>query len=114
MILEATLQTGAGFWNPLVWVGVIVVALVLTFVIRGLGEKGYKKGTNQVKPFFSGNELPTEEAMHIRGDNLYWGFVEALKDFYRRLIPVHTGVPTDYVLWFVGTLAIVLLIGLTA
>jgi hypothetical protein len=85
---------------------------VLTLVIRSFGEKGYKRDTDQVKPFFSGNEMPTEEAMHIRGDNLYWGFVEALKGYYQRLIPAHNGVPTDYVLWFFGVLAVVLLIGL--
>jgi hypothetical protein len=112
MILAWTLETGAGSWNPLVWVAVMAVALVLTLVIRSFGEKTYKRDTDQVKPFFSGNELPTEEAMHIRGDNLYWGFVEALKEYYRRLIPTHNGVSTDYVLWFFGVLSIVLLIGL--
>lgn len=108
--LAATLTTGYGAWNPLVWLLVFVITLVLAILIRRLGEPGYKKDSDQTKPFMSGNETPDDH--HIGASNLYWGYLEALKGYYEKLIPLHTGVATDYVLWMAGVLAVMLLIGL--
>jgi len=35
-----------------------------------------------------------------------------MKSYYGRLVPVHTGVPTDYVAWLLGIMALMLIIGL--
>ena len=110
--LAWTLQTGFGSWNALIWLASFCVALVLAYVIRGAGRKDYRKGTGQTKPFISGNEEPGGGASHIPASNLYWGFLEALKGYYQKLVPLHTGVATDYVLWLFGVMAVVLIIGL--
>ena len=106
-----TLQTGAGAWNPLLWLLALVVALGVALAIRSRGRKDFREGDGR-KPFISGNEEPAGGAGHVPASNLYWGFLESLKGYYARVVPAHTGVPTDYVAWLLGTLALMLIIGL--
>ena len=110
-ILEGmkTLQTGSGFWNPLIWIFVIIIVFLIVYIIRGFGEKSYKKGTEQVKSFISGNPEPSKK-MHIRATNIYWGFMEGLKGYYDIAMKAHTGIINDYVLWFIGMMAILFVI----
>ncbi len=106
-----TLTTDSGFWNPLIWGVAIVIAFLIVYIIRGFGNKGYKKETEQTKVFLSGNPEYKEEKMHVKASNLYWGFTESLKWVYKVLDKMHTGNVSDYVLWFViimGTLFIIL------
>lgn len=49
--LLETFQTGSGFWNPVVWIVVVIVVFLITYILRGFGNKEYKKGTEQVKSF---------------------------------------------------------------
>ena len=107
---DFTLFTGSGFWNPIFWFVSIVVALILIYIIYAFGEKGYKRGTEQVKPFISGNPEPAKGAVHVRAGNLYWGYMDALRVYYRNLIPLHTGIMTDYLLWMFGLTAILLIL----
>lgn len=110
MILEEivkTLQTGSGFWNPIIWIFVIIIVFLIVYIIRGFGERGYKKGTEQVKPFISGN--PSKK-LHIKATNIYWGFMEGLKGYYDIAMKAHTGIINDYVLWFIGMMAILFVI----
>ncbi len=76
-----------------------------------LGKKEYKKDTEQVKSFLSGNPEYPKEKMHIKASNLYWGFTTSLNGLYTLLRKMHTGNTSDYVLWFVIILAIFLLVG---
>jgi len=39
-----TLDTGAGFWNPLLWVLGAAVAGVIALVLYSLGEEGLQAG----------------------------------------------------------------------
>jgi hypothetical protein len=105
-----TIETGSGFWNPIVWVIAIIIAYLLIYIIRGFGKTHYKKGTEQVKSFLSGNPEYEKEKMQVKASNLYWGFTTSLKGLYAILKKMHTGNATDYVLWFVVILAIFLLI----
>ena len=106
-----SIETGSGFWNPLVWVLVIIVAYILVYVIRSFGAKGYKKDTEQVKSFLSGNPEYPKDKMHVKASNLYWGFTTAMGWPYAVLRKMHSGNASDYVLWFVIVLAIFLIIG---
>jgi len=106
-----TIETGSGFWNPIVWVISIVIAFLLVYILRSFGNRQYKKETEQVKSFLSGNPEYPKEKMQIKASNLYWGFTTSLKGFYNILRKMHTGNVSDYVLWFVIVLAIFLLIG---
>jgi hypothetical protein len=105
-----TIETGSGFWNPVVWVIAMVVAFLLMYTLRGFGQKSYKKDTEQVKSFLSGNPEYPKEQMHIKASNLYWGFTTTLHGFYTILKRMHSGNASDYVLWFVIVLAFLFLI----
>ena len=100
------IETGSGFWNPIIWVAAMVIAFLVTYILRSFGNKSYKKNTEQTKVFLSGNPEYQKEKMHVKADNLYWGFTESLKGFYSLLKKVHTGNTGDYILWFVIILAI--------
>ena len=109
----AILETGFGAWNPVIWLAVFLLALLITLLLRRPGRNDFKANSTQAKPFMSGNEVP-DISRHIKAGNLYWGYLEALKGFYSKLIPLHTGISTDYVLWFLGVLSVVLAIGIIA
>jgi len=102
-----TLETGSGFWSPIIWISVIVIAFLIMYILRGFGKKEYKEETEQVKSFLSGNPEYEKEEMHIKGSNIYWGFTESLKWVYNILRKIHTGNASDYVLWFVVVMAVV-------
>jgi len=101
-----TFDTGSGLWNPLVWATVIVIALLIVYIIRSFGKKEYKEGTEQTKPFLSGNPEGDKEKMHVKGSNLYWGFMESMKWGFDQLTKIHTGNVSDYILWFVVIMGI--------
>lgn len=101
-----TFETNSGFWNPLVWGTIIVIAFFLIYTIRSFGKTGYKKGTEQTKPFLSGNIEGDKDKMHVKASNMYWGFMEALKGVYNILTKMHTGDVRDYILWFIVIMGI--------
>jgi len=99
------LETGTGFWNPLLGLSFCLIIILLVYLIRFQGEKKYKEKTEQTLPFFAGN-LPSRKSLKIH--NVYWGFFEALKGYYRRIKAVHTGIINDYIYWFVLVIVILL------
>ena len=112
-ILEPLLesfQTGSGFWNPVIWVVAIIIALLIAVILRGFGNKEYKKKTGQTQAFLSGNPEYEKEQMHIKGSNVYWGFTESLKWVFDSLKKMHTGNVSDYALWFVIVMAILFIV----
>ena len=105
-----TLETGDGFWNPIIWLSAIVIAFLIAYIIRGFGKKEYKKDTDQTQAFLSGNPEYEKEKMQIKGSNVYWGFTESLNWAYKTLRRMHTGNVSDYVLWFVAVMAIIFIL----
>jgi hypothetical protein len=104
------LLNGDILWKPLVWILALFIAFLVVYILRSFGVKTFKKKTEQVKPFLSGIKEPEKEKMHVKASNLYWGFTESLKGFYKILKKMHSGNVSDYVLWFVIILAILLII----
>ena len=105
--LYKTLETGSGFWNPLIWLTAFVIIFLVIYILRGYGNKSYKKGTEQTKAFLSGNpEFDDKEQMHVKAKNVYWGFTETLKGLYKVLDRMHNGNTSDFILWFVVILGI--------
>jgi hypothetical protein len=105
-----TLESGSGFWNPVLWALALFIAFLLFYGIRGYGRNTYKKGTEQTKAFLSGNEEPSAEDLHVKASNLYWGFTKSLNSVYTILRSMHSGSTSDYILWFVLVLAVLFLI----
>jgi hypothetical protein len=104
--LIETLQTGSGFWSPIIWILIIMIAFLLIYVIRSFGKKQYKEKTGQTQSFLSGNPEYEKEQMRIKSSNVYWGFTEAMKWVYDVLRKMHNGNASDYVLWFVIVMSI--------
>lgn len=111
--ISLTLVTGSGAWNAALWLVALVVAWLVAWFLRSFGRGDFVDSGDKAKPFLSGNEEPAKEAVHIRASNLYWGFTEALEGYYKRLVPLHTGVVTDYALWLLGVCALLLMLVLT-
>lgn len=110
MDMFINLDTGSGYWNPVVWLIAIIVIGIIVYLLWSRGETGYKKDTEQTTPFISGNPEPDKSDVHIRGGNLYWGYMEALKGYYGALVPLHTGSLNDYLLWYLGVSAIIMVL----
>jgi len=106
-----TLNSGFGQWTPLLWLAVFLLLWLVTWLWWSSGNASNKKGTEQGRPFLSGHAQPDTTRLHVRGENLYWGFLEALKGYYRILVPLHSGHVADYLLWFFGVLIAVLIVG---
>ena len=105
------ISSGFGAWNPIAWALLFIGVLAVGFIVRSFGKKDYKRGTGQTKVFLSGNEEPeASAALHVRGNHLYWGMVEGLSGYYRRVKALHTGILSDYAAWFVGVLGLVFVI----
>ena len=58
MAVIETLFTGFGGWNPVIWVAAFIIAAIIAWLIWLRGESDYKAGTEQTKPFISGNAEP--------------------------------------------------------
>jgi hypothetical protein len=95
-----TVATGFGFWNPLIWIVVIVVSFLFSWILWRCGEADYEETIEQTAPYLSGIAEPEKGIVHIRAGNMYWGFTKALSEYYDHLIPLHSGVVNDYVSWF--------------
>ena len=104
--MNLILKTEVGFWNPVVFLAGFLIILLISYLIWSRGEKGYRKGI-QRETFFSG-DLPPKK--RIQAENLYWGFLEALKGYYKWAINLHTGIVNDYIAWFVALMAIILIL----
>ncbi len=104
-----TVETGSGFWNPIIWVSIIVIVFLIMYIFRSRGKIDYKKETNQTKSFLSGNEEDAQNNQ-IKASNMYWGFTENLRGIYSVLRRLHSGDASDYVLWFVVILVVFFII----
>jgi len=104
-----TFDTGNGFWNPLIWIVAFVIIFLIVVILRGFGNKAYKKNTGQTKAFLSGNPEYEKQQMHVKASNLYWGWTESMQGVINGLKKMHTGNVSDYVLWFVIVMGILLL-----
>ena len=103
------IESPSGFWGPIAWIIVAIVAFLIAYFIRSRGEKAYKKGV-QSEEFLMANPKLSEEKTHVRAHNIYWGFFEGLKKYYDPTINTHTGIINDYIIWFVALIAITAII----
>lgn len=102
--LLEVMDTGSGVWSPLVFLGGVLIAFLVVFIIMKMGHPGVVATGRKGMPFFSGNVPPDQR---MKGDQLYWGFTEALHTYYERLRLLHSGDLRDYLFWYLLTTAII-------
>lgn len=95
-----------GIWSPLVMILVIAVTTLVAYLFYYMGNSSYTRTKYKGEPFISGNAPPTDVSkIHVGGDNLFWGFTEALEKYFDKVIKGHTGVINDYIYWMVLSIA---------
>lgn len=105
-----TLQTSGTAWSPLTWSALLLAAAILALFIRAKGRTDRPVNPDAAKPFLSGNRITRPEEARFAAAHLYSGFVDAMKNYYARVIPWHSGRLTDYFLAFLLLLALFLLL----
>ena len=108
--MNFTLLSPSGFWDPVLWLIFLILFGIIGYIIYSRGNPGYKPKTEQVKPYLSGNAEPSKEKIMVRAGDIYWGFIEAMKEYYDVLRRMHTGDLRDYILWYLGIGAVILFI----
>ncbi|MCF7936388.1 MAG: hydrogenase [Synergistales bacterium] len=104
-----TIYSGFGFWDVYSWIAFFIILNALALFFRGQGRGDYKKGTEQDEIFYGGNEVPEDgDDFAVPASSAYWGFTEALKGFYTKLLDLHTGLATDYVGYMFLTAAVLM------
>ena len=102
----AALQTAHGTWSPRAWLWVFLCGVFVALWIRALGRRDAARGGEARKPFVSGNDVADPEAARVSASHMYWGFLTALRPYYRRLLAFHAGLLPDYILWFLAAVAV--------
>jgi len=103
--------TGFGDWDVYACISFFLIAGGLVFLIRSLGRKDYKQGSDQDEIFFGSNPVPEDgEDLKVPASSAYWGYTQALKPFYDVLVGFHTGIATDYAGWYILVTALVALL----
>lgn len=108
LIKSLTQETGVA-WYPLY----LLFILIITFIIITIWgnfrfRKDYNENSDQVKPFNSGNV--EEINYNVKAANIYWGFKNAFKPFYNVMKGLHSGDLNEYLVWFVISLAVCLIL----
>jgi len=109
MIGYEVFSSGFGVWDPWIWLLAFIIALIIAYLIWKRGNSSYKKGTEQGRPYLSGNAEPAKGDVHVRAGNLYWGFIDGIRGYYDRITPLHSGDLNDYILWYFAVMVIVLI-----
>ena len=107
MIL-AMLETGQGFFAPIIFIAFAILAVIAVLVLRSFGRKGFIYSKEKASCFFSGNVV--DEESRVKASDYFWGFFEAMKPYYRLIIKMHTGIINDYAFWFVVVASLLLLV----
>ncbi len=104
-----TLFTGQGSWNAVIFLGAVLITVLIAVGLYSRGQKGTVPKGEGRKPYLWGN--PTEidgRPLVIPGSNVYWGFIEALKSYYKPMERIHSGLINEYVFWLILTMGIVI------
>ncbi len=109
--LVEPLWSQVGFWSSFAFLFVFLLAGGIAYLIwnkHNLKPSMKELKTDLTLPFVSGNAIDPEA--HVGGDNLFWGFTQALKLYYDPVEKAHTGSLNDYAAWFIFVLAIMLIV----
>ena len=105
-----TIETGSGFWTPIVWVIAAVVILLLLVILRGRGRSDSKVGAEKLGLLMLDDREIKDEQKQLKNNSLFWGFVQNLSGVYSWLEKIFQSNIRDYVLWFVVILGVLFII----
>ena len=106
----AALSASGTAWSPLLWLALLAASLLAALFFRSLGRRDRPAHPDAAEPFVSGNRLDNPEDAHFAGSHLYSGFIDALRAYYARVLPWHSGRLTDYFLALLLFLAVLILL----
>lgn len=100
------------FWNPVLWLTLLVIVMLGVFIviIGGDNERGSMLQTRETATdgkyatFFSGEQ---QLHSHMGGSDLFWGFKHDMKPYFEFIEEKHSGVLTDYTLWMIVAMAVI-------
>ncbi len=99
----------SGYYSPLIFLAAAIITAIITYLIWRTGSEDVT-GDKTGEPFLSGNPEFSKTESHVSGDNLYWGLKQALGGYYRWMKKIHTGIINDYTIWYLATVALLLLL----
>ena len=100
------------YWNPVLWLTLLVIVLLGVFIVilAGEGDRGKQLSTKEpitdgkFATFFSGEH---QLASHMGGSDLFWGFKHDMKPYFEFIEEKHSGILTDYTLWMIVAMAVI-------
>ncbi|MBC7114179.1 MAG: hypothetical protein PWR13_91 [Archaeoglobi archaeon] len=108
------IETGFGYWNPIVWVALFILMFIGGYLIAKYAEgraMPYRGDEYESDVFLSGFGEKEQKELSYPSKHLYWGFRKALEGaWYRAAVEEHSGILTTYVFWIVILLLILLII----
>jgi len=98
------------YWNPVLWLTLLVIVLLGVFIVILSGDNERGKTLQAVEPvtdgkyatFFSGEH---QLHSHMGGSDLFWGFKHDMKPYFEFIEEKHSGILTDYTLWMIVAIA---------
>jgi len=113
------LVTEFGYWNAFAFTFAILVSILISGALGEWAKRmapSYRKGREEGKMFLSGEdesavrELQVTRELQVSAHNLFWGFREALRSYYRQAKEEHSGILSHYTFWLIVVLAVIFLI----
>ncbi|MCD6157889.1 MAG: hypothetical protein J7J27_06035 [Euryarchaeota archaeon] len=109
-----TLESPLGMWDPLYIIYFITLLLLVGITYWSLGGFHAKTGGEGGKPFLSGEDvLLYVRYARVEGEHALWGLREGLGKFFTTIKDMHSGILTDYVIWYIIATGIAFVIMLT-
>ncbi len=108
----ATAVQHMSYWNPVLWLTLLVIVMLGVFIVilSGDSERGPVLKTKEpvadgkYATFFSGEKY---RHSHMGGSDLFWGFKHDMKPYFDFIEEKHSGVLTDYTLWTIVAMAVI-------
>ncbi|MEM4663131.1 MAG: hypothetical protein QXM75_03865 [Candidatus Diapherotrites archaeon] len=100
-------ETTYGFWNPIVFIFFLCIAIIIAVVLIIFGRKDFTYSKEKAKPFASGEDPFAYYG--IKASDYFWGFFKATEKYYKILLNLHGGIINEYIFWFIVVVSSLLL-----
>lgn len=104
-----------GVWEPVSWLLVLCIALLAITIVAvaskydNVSQRALDTVDSKYELFYGGE---AQEFSQVGGEDLFWGFKQNWRGYFRFMHDLHSGVVNDYALWAVIDLALVMIFSL--